>query len=463
LKRFSRNFISILGSDIARRILGMLTIAYLARTIGVENFGLINIGFAVLSYSMIISSLGLSTFGIREVAQGKTENLINKVLSVKLIISFLVYIIVALVALILLDKILARIILIFCLSVFTNAVLLDWYFQGKERMEIVGSARLLSVLVYISTILIFVHTPADIIWVAFASFTGDFVATITYWIFYKIRFGKERFQFVLKGWTSLVKSSIPLGFGIIVATLSTNFPTFVLGIVMTNYDVGIYSAANKLVFFLLMLDRAIATVLLPAASRLHSFSPDEFKSTLSTAMKWIIISALPICVGGTVLSDKIISIIFGSQYIEAVKVFQILIWYFLATMIHTIYTSGLIAVGKEKFYSKIMGFSGIIYAVSIIFMTIYFGIIGAAIAMVISETATMLLMQRGLKRFMNVPLPKSLACIILASLTMGMVVYFFPVRNLFILIVLGCLIYFGVLFLLRAISLNELKNLFAKI
>ncbi len=441
----------------------MLTIAYLARNIGVENFGLINIGFAVLSYSIILSSLGLSTFGIRAVAQSNTENLVSKVLSIKLIVSFVIYIIIAIVALILLESILARIILIFCLSVFTNAVLLDWFFQGKERMEIVGSARLLSALVYIATILIFVHTPADIILVAWASFTGDFVATLTYWIFYKKRFGNEKFRFVLEGWTSLIKSSIPLGLGTIIATLSTNFPTFVIGILMTNYDVGIYSAANKLVFSLLMLDRTIATVLLPAASRIQSFSPNEFTSTLSTAMKWIFISALPICVGGTILSDKIIFIIFVSRYVEAIEVFQILIWYFLATMIHTIYTSGMIAIGKEKLYSKIMGFSGIIYAVSIIILTIYFGIVGTAVAMVISETITMLLMQRSLKRYLNIILPKSLSCILLAVLSMGIVIYFFPGQNLLILIVLGSLIYFGVLFLLRAISLKELKNLIAKI
>ncbi|HEV8539187.1 MAG TPA: hypothetical protein VGR15_09760, partial [Bacteroidota bacterium] len=67
MKRLASNFIAIIASDIGRRVLGFLTIAFLARTITTSDFGAINIGFAVLSYALVSSAGGLGAFGAREV------------------------------------------------------------------------------------------------------------------------------------------------------------------------------------------------------------------------------------------------------------------------------------------------------------------------------------------------------------------------------------------------------------
>ncbi|MBI4810389.1 MAG: flippase [Ignavibacteriales bacterium] len=463
MRRLSKNFIAIIGSDIARRILGMLTIAYLARTVSIANFGIINIGFAVLSYAMMISSLGLSSFGVRAIARGESGNLVNNIISIRFVAGFAVYIIIAIIAFIFLPYTLTKLIIIFCLSLFTNALLLDWFFQCKEKMGIIGSARLLSAVTYLIVILLFVHTPIDIIWVAIASVVGDVIASVISWIFYRRQYHGVKFQFSVKGWDMLIRNSFPLGLGSILANLSINLPTIVLGILMTNYEVGIYSAASKLVFFLLMLDRVMAMLLLPAASRLHAYSPESLASTLSTAMKWIIISAVPICVGGTLIADKIIFFIFGQEYISATGVFQILIWFFLATILHTIYTSGLIAIGKEKRYGSVMGISMIIYGLLIVVFVKYYGIIGGAAAMVIAETATLFLMSLNLRRFIRVEIPKSLFCITGAAIMMGVVVVSLPTLHLFIIILIGALVYSGILFLLRAITVTEMKNLLKKI
>lgn len=58
MKQSSRNLFSFFSADIVRRLLGFATVAYLAHVLGKEGFGLVNHGFAVLAYSMVLNTTG---------------------------------------------------------------------------------------------------------------------------------------------------------------------------------------------------------------------------------------------------------------------------------------------------------------------------------------------------------------------------------------------------------------------
>jgi O-antigen/teichoic acid export membrane protein len=460
MKRLSKNFFSIIGSDITRRILGFLAIAYLARKIGVEGFGVLNIGFTVLTYALMISSFGLSSFGARAVARGESSGLVNTVVTIRLISSFCAFIIVSFIAIAFIaNDTMTMLMVIFCLSLFPNVFLLDWYFQGKERMGIIGISRLLSAALYLGLIVMFVHSASNLIWVAVAAVLGDISAAIVIWKYYRRMEGNPPLKLSLFGWRSLIKQSLPLGGGSILGAISINLPPIVIGIMLNNRDVGIYSAATKLIFFLLMIDRVLATLLLPASSRLNTQSPELLVSRLRFAIKWIFIATLPICIGGTILADKIIPLIFGQQYTEAVDVFRILIWYFFITMFHTIYTSGLIAIGREKAYAAVMLLSVMVYGISIIICTKLFGVVGSAAAIVVSETVTLIYMRDRFQRVIKIPLPKPIVSIIVSSIFMGTSVSILPEMNLFISIGLGAIIYALLLFMTKSVTIGEINNL----
>ncbi|MDI6766325.1 MAG: flippase [Bacteroidota bacterium] len=464
MKRFSKNFISIIGSDIARRILGFLTIAYLARKVGTSQFGAINIGFTVLSYAIIFSTFGLSSFGIRAVAKNEIAGLVNRIISIRLMMALIAFMgIVTITYIISLDADTSNLIIVFCLSLFPFAFLLDWFFQGKERMGIIGLGRLISASIYLILIFIFVRSSEDILWVAIASVVGELTASFILWIFYKKIFQSKRFKFSISKWKSLIKQSFSLGFGSILGSFSVNLPPIMLGIILTNSDVGIYSAASKLVFFLLMFDRVIATLLLPASSRLFASSAEALESALNKALKWIVIIALPICVGGVILGDEIMLIVFGTQYTQAVDIFRILIWYLLFTMLHTVYASGLIAIGKEKIFGAVMFISMIIHLFSIVICIKYFGVAGAAAAMVVSELATFVIMRQRLQLFNKVCLPRTMFQIIVSVIIMGCVVVLLKDLNVFFIILAGMVVYLISLFTTKALSFHEVDDLLKRI
>ena len=186
---------------------------------------------------------------------------------------------------------------------------------------------------------------------------------------------------------------MPLAVGVILTTLVINYPPLALGIFTTTSNVGIYSAASKLVYFLLMGDRILVLLLLPASARKSSKSPETFNHMLTDPMRWILIISLPVAVGGILIADKLIAIIYGVEYSSSIAVFQVFIWYFFITMLHTVYSAGLIGVGGEKSYGKIMLITALAYLVSVTAGVCFFGAIGAAFGVVLSESISVLLIK----------------------------------------------------------------------
>lgn len=464
MKRFSKNLISILLSDVGRRLLGFLSVAYLARTIGAEGFGVVSIGLTVFSYALMVSSSGLNTYGIREIAKGVNGNFVNTMVSVRVLNAIVVLLVVTIVSLSAIrDTRLAQVIVLMCCSVLPASFHLDWFFQGKEEMHFVGWGRFLSAVIYLAVLLLIVHTPEHLVLVAIASIAGDFIMALFLLKKYSKQKNVLRLRFRLSEWKEVMTHALPLGVGSLLAHFSINLPPIVIGIAMTASDVGIYSAGNKLVFFLLMLDRALAMMLLPASSRLQTVGVERLASTLESALKWILITTLPIAVGGTLLADNITQTIFGYEFQGTAVVFQILIWYFVLTMIHTVYTSGVIAVGGERNFVRVMSVSSIIYAITIVVGTLQFGVIGASAAIVVSEAVTVFLMRQQLHKNVSLRFPGRTIAIFLSAVSMGIIVWLLSALHLIIVISLGGLSYVALLLLSRGVTKDDFTTLVQKL
>jgi O-antigen/teichoic acid export membrane protein len=464
VRRISKNFFAIIMSDAVRRLLGFFTVTYLARTLTVADFGIMSIGFVVLSYATMASSGGLNSFGTRAVARGDDPLLIHKIVSLRVINAVIAIVIIGVAALFVIpNSTTAKFVALLSFSLVPNALLLDWYYQGKEKMNLIGAARVLSALVYLVLVLAFVHSTMDLLQIAVAAVVGDLLAALMLSFLYQKEHRQQRIQFTLKGGLAILKQAFPIGYGSILAHFSTNLPTLVIGILISTTEAGIYSAASKLVFVLLMLDRVFATLLLPASTRLYTESPERFAAILSTATRWIVIVALPLCIGGTLLAGKLLPFVFGVQYSTAGEVFGILVWFFLFTLLHTVYTTGLIAIGKEKEYGNVMVVSAFVYAIFIIVCTKLYGASGAAAAMVVAEALTLLLMRERFARFITIRLHPSLFRAILAALLMGVAVWFVPSLHVLAVVFVGGVAYTVLIFVLRAVTFQDVLYLLKRV
>ena len=461
MKRFSKNLLSLFTADIARRLFGFISVAYLARVLGKEGFGAVNVGFAVLAYVMVLSAAGFPTLATKKIAQGESPELVGSVIGSRLITTLTVLLVTALVVLTTIQNTtIAGLIILFSCAVLPQIFFVDWFFQGKETLEIVSASRVAQAIVYLAVVLIFVRTINDILWVAAGSIAGESLASLLLLIRFRTAYPGVHVR--IKPSLRLSTQSVPLAVGIIMTTLVINYPSIALGIFTTTSNVGTYSAASKLVYFLLMGDRILVLLLLPASARKYSDSPETFTRMLTDAMRWIFIISLPVAVGGILIANKLIAIIYGMEYSSSVAVFQVFIWFFFITMLHTVYTAGLIGVGGEKSYGKIMLVTAFTYLVCVTAGAYLFGAIGAAFGVVISECASVLLMKRALQRIIPIHPPKKMLRAVLSVIIMAMSVAAVLPYGLLWGILLGMISYSLMLLLLRAVDWNDIRTLLVR-
>ncbi len=464
MKRLSRNVFSILLSDAARRLLGFFAVTYLTRTITVNDFGAMNIGLTLLSYGLMLSSGGLGSLGTREVVAGREPALVARVLSARLVNALMVYAVIAAASLLLIrDPLTLSLTLLFACSLFTNAFFLDWYFQGKEEMAAIGWARIAAAVVYLAMVLLLVRDASHVLWVPAAAVASDLAVTVPLILVYRRRYERHWFTFSLRGWWWMMRQAVPIGAGSILAHLSINLPPLVLGIALSNVEVGLYSAATKLVFFLLMLDRVLGAVLLPASARFFADSKEALGAAMATAMKWILIAALPVAVGGTFVASTLVPAVFGAGYAEASDVFRVLIWYFFFTLFHTVFANALVAAREERTFAVTMAVSAALYAVFVISGSIVWGMPGAAAGVVAAEGVTVVLMHRRCAEFIRIPLPANAVRVILAAVCMALVLFFLPHLRLALAIPVGAAVYTGCLVAFRGVTKHDLSELAARI
>ena len=460
MKRLSKNLITLLGADLVRRVAGFITVAYLARVLGVDRFGIVTIGWTALAYGLAVSAAGLPTLAVRRIAAGEGDEIIPGILGSRIATAVLVFLVTVVIALVAIhDRITAAVVGVMAMSVLAQAFWVDWYFQGREALAPVALARTVSAFVYLAAVLLFVHGPRDLLWVGGGAVMGDVFAADVMIRFLRKRGVAVRVDLHPATVVRLLRESLPLTVGGILAYLSINFPPLVLAILATQARVGVYGAASKLVFFLLVGDRILSTLLLPASARLHAKSSDLLAGTLRQALRWVLVVALPVAVGGMILAEPIVRLVFGSAYSASAGVLRLFIWYFLLTMVHTVGTTGVIAVGRERAYGRIMMITAVLYAVSVSVGVWFFQEQGAAAGVVFSEAVSAALLFRDLHRTIRIGRPERLAGLIAAVTVMTVIVVLLRGSGVAIPVAAGAVGYLVTLGLARGLTRDDLRSL----
>lgn len=458
--RLAANISSLLASEIVRRLLGFLSVAVLARTVGVEGFGIVMIGMTVLSYVSLAGSAGLHVLGTRNVARGDVDIDPGAVIGTRILNTAAAVIVAnAIVAFTVSDVRLQEVILITSLSGFLHALFLEWYFHGKERMGEAALARTIGAAIYLMVLTLGVHSPGDLRRAAIAAVIGDFASTGYLLARFRLTVGTLRIRFSPKMWSGLMRKAFPFGAGSVLGHLSVNLPVLVVGALLGASSAGIYSGASKLVFFLLMADRILGTILLPASVRLHTNAPGQFHEALQKTMRWILLFGLPLGVGGTLLGPRLVSFVLGPGFEASGPVFGILIWYVVLTMVHTVYTSVVMATGGEQEYRNVMVASAFLYAVFVTVGAWQWGVHGTAAGALLAEGITVIRMARAARRSVERFSVTGLLRIVMASIACGCAVMFLDSQPLVLAIVAGALVYAGASVGLRTVGVEDFREM----
>ena len=462
MRRVAKNILFVLGGDVFSRLLGFFATIWLARVLGTEGFGSISFAFTFLGYAFLLSDLGLTTLGTREVA--KTPHLcrsyIAKIISLRSLLAIAAFaVIVTLSFLVPALSEVRPLIIFYSISVIPYALSVEWFFRGIEEMKYIGLSSIIAYSCYLLPLLLFVRSIKDINLVPLFWLLGSVLSVLFLWWTARRRLRAEPHQPspIQIDSPNILKRALPIAVGTIMTHIYFNFDITMLGFIRGTEEAGLYTAVYKLLMFLLLLDRVLVMVLLPIISKHYNESKERLKQVLSTVSRIIIMLVIPISAGGTLLALPITQTIYGKEYIPSVPVFQILVWVLTIGTIGSIYTQGLIASGQEKRYGIVMLIGTSLNIVLNLIMIPTLGIIGSAVATVCSEIVMVFLMYRAFSRVVKVQILPYTIRPIFASVVMCLVLYLLEGLNPGLLIFIGAIIYFFLVYIMGSITRDDIR------
>ncbi len=459
MKKALKNIIAVSLSAVLSRLLGFGANAYLARILGTFGFGAMSVGFSVLSYAAMLSSPGVQVAGTRHVAStgGNANEYVSNVNSLRTLLAVGCSLIVGVISWAFIHPAsTALTVFIFSLSSIPMAFSLDWYFLGKENLVASSGSKVVVAGIYLVFILFLVRSGGDIVWTAIAFLIANTLATA--WLFYLYRHSGQRLHLAVRldEWKKLIRNSLPLGISSFLAQTIMNVPVLIVGAIISSHAAGLFNAAMKLIFFALMIDRVFYAMFFPVISRHRAGDMQQFKHSGALALKIVLAVSVPVVVAGSVFAVETVHFVYGASFMDAAAPFQILLLYFLFSVVNTVFMSVMIADKREAEYLRIMAFGTGVLVVLCVILSFTHGLIGASAAVATGEGAmtVLLLVKEGSNLFQK--LWKLIIPALISGALMLCVLLLLNSWTMFMAVPVGLIVFATALWLLKGISSEEL-------
>ena len=248
-------------------------------------------------------------------------------------------------------------------------------------------------------------------------------------IYYKIRKPKEikiKKSKKIPVKKELLFFSLPLVFSGMAWFLLQGTDKFMIGLIMQEYDVGLYNAACTVSTYLNIFLVSIMFIYQPVGTKLFGAGKNlEIKKLYQTITKWVFLLASPVIMFVFLQPETTISILFGSEYSGAV--FSLLVLFLAYTIRICLGPAGgsVIMLGKTKQLMYIVAFIAIANIVLNWLLIPIYGISGAAFATAISVLILSLLELGYLYRISRIqPIKKLYLKILCVYLFLMVFVYY---------------------------------------
>ncbi|MEA3450088.1 MAG: flippase [Patescibacteria group bacterium] len=469
---------------IIQKVITFFYFTILARNLDPDYLGKYYLAISITTMFSVLIDIGLSNLLTREVAKvnnvknvdGGAQQQLSAVMAIKLPLAFLALtIIYVFVNILNYPDLIRHLVYLSAIPMLFDSFTTSFFavIRGFHNLkyESIASVMYMGIAMFIG--LTFLKRGYSLEWImsalAIASLFYFFYALFSLILRYKI--------FPIPNWRSkLLKNyfflTIPFGLFALLQRAFTYLDTVLLSKLASDWDVGLYQIAFKIIFALQFLPMAFIASLYPALAsswaKIKFSQKDKAETskqmvvTFERAINYLTIISLPISVGVITLAGQIMKV-FKPEYASAVLPLQIIMASLWLLFINFPIGALLNACDRQKINTLNMAVAlGVSISFNIFLIPMYQAT-GAALTVFIAN-ATMfgfgflqvpnIIKLRPMK--LLIPFFKAL----FAALIMGAFIWYLElVINIFILIPLGALVYFAALLAFRGLRVADLMSI----
>jgi O-antigen/teichoic acid export membrane protein len=388
--RYFKNTSWLMGERVLRMVVGLFVGIWVARYLGPEEFGLFSYAQSFVGLFMAIATLGLDGIVVRELVkdQSKRDALLGTAFILKLIGAFIVLLLLFFTVNIISTDAQTKLLIIVIASatIFQSMNVVDFYFQSKVLSRYVAFANMFTLLISSAVKVWLILNDAPLIAFAWVVLFDSAILSLGYlYVYLKIGYRIKQWSFDKALAQRLLKDSWPLILSGIVISIYMKIDQVMIKEMLGAEAVGQYAAAVRLSEAWYFIPMVIASSLFPAIIEAKKQSEKLYRERLQKLydlMVWIAVAiALPL----TILSDWVVGLLYGEQYIQAGSVFMIHIWAGIFVFLGVASGKWLLVENLQK-YAFLRTFVGVVVNIILNIVLIRkFGIEGAATATLVSQ------------------------------------------------------------------------------
>ena len=447
-------------AELVNKGLSFFLIVAIARYLGEAGLGKYSFAFALAGLFAIGADLGLTTYLTREIARDKKKasELISNMLGIKLVLAA-VTTVTPMIVIHFIEKSPEVQVSVYLAAAATGILNLttvfNTIFNAFEKLEHVAIANLVERILTVGLGILLMTKGLGIIGLVFAYLISYF-AVFIYLLMTSLRQVKFGIRLDYQTSKKLIINSMPFWFTSLFITIYFRIDTVILQMMTDYVQVGLYNAAFKALDSLYFVPYAIITAVFPAMSRLHATDHKMLQAVYQKAFYYLMLLALPIGIGTTLLAARIIPLIYGEQFISATLALQILIWAEVIIFVSSLTGYLLNAVNKQTTFTYTTAIAAAFKIILNIILIPKIGYIGAAISTVATELVVFtILYYFAFKEGYSANLKAKFTKPILACIIMGAAIILLWNLNIILLIGLAGIIYFAAILAMKGIEKEE--------
>jgi PST family polysaccharide transporter len=357
LGKISGNVSWLFLDKVLKIIIGLFVSAWVTRYLGPSLFGVLSFGLAFAALFMPLSSMGLPNIVVRNIVR-KPENkseYLGTALIIQLITSIVSYGLSILIIFLIKPADQLQIIVV---AIFSGMLVFrawgdtfNYWFQSQIQSKYtVWSNIIASAIVAIIRIsLILLQAPL----LAFAGAMLFEIVLASGIITYYYLSQNEKlslWKFNLQQARSLLADSWPLLLSSMAVVIYMKIDQIMLGSLVSNVDLGIYSAAVQLSEIWYFIPVAIASSFFPAViNTREKHSKNEYEFRMQMLFDLMVVTAYVIMILVVIFAPWIVSVLYGEDYIETGRILQIHILAFVFVSLGVARSNWLLAENYVKF------------------------------------------------------------------------------------------------------------------
>lgn len=397
------NFLLLSGGEILGKALTFAAFVFLGRVLGPERYGSLEFVLASMVFFTLPVDFGIGIYGACELAKNRERatDLLREVAATRLALGVLSFLILLGVALVLPKPGEVKLLLVVCgFGLLAEPVLLQWFFQAHDRMQGVALATLTRKGTFATLVFLLIRSDSPLLFVGLCEVVS--VAATALVCLAMLRLGMKRgMPLPVANLGRLIghfRKAAPIGLSELAWVVMWYSGTVLLGLLVGGESLGWFGASHRVVMALHTFVWLYFFNMLPSLSRtaqqLGTLRELLHRSLALTTWGGLLIALIP-----TLAGSDLLTLVYGPRFAEAGTPFALLAWMIPIALLSGHYRYTLIASGLQKleFYATLA--AALVSPVLGLALIPWYGISGAAIALLVANLMNLILAYYFVTRF----------------------------------------------------------------